>query len=186
MLLVALNYGLALYWQSLDMAIALAALVMLTGLAFVWLRRRHPPARLSRGLWNRLPWMLGALALGLLLLGALPAAWLAGLTGLGTAALLAVGAWELTVGLARGGPMKHALAGLLHLAFHPRPERFGKTPRGQLAALRPLPLDGQTLGVGTPATFTWQQLLSFDACVQCGKCEAACPSPPASRSIPRS
>ena len=121
MLLVALNYGLALYWQFLDMAIALAALVMLTGLAFVWLRRRHPPARLSRGLWNRLPWMLGALALGLLLLGALPAAWLAGLTGLGTAALLAVGAWELTVGLARGGPMKHALAGLLHLAFHPAP-----------------------------------------------------------------
>ena len=59
MLLVALNYGLALYWQFLDMAIALAALVMLTGLAFVWLRRRHPPARLSRGLWNRLPWMLG-------------------------------------------------------------------------------------------------------------------------------
>ena len=176
MLLVALNYGLALYRQSLDMAIALAALVMLTGLAFVWLRRRHPPARLSRGLWNRLPWMLGALALGLLLLGALPAAWLAGLTGLGTAALLAVGAWELTVGLARGGPMKHALAGLLHLAFHPRPERFGKTPRGQLAALRPLPLDGQTLGVGTPATFTWQQLLSFDACVQCGKCEATCPA----------
>ena len=49
---------LALYRQSLDMAIALAALVMLTGLAFVWLRR-HPPARLSRGLWNRLPWMLG-------------------------------------------------------------------------------------------------------------------------------
>ena len=109
MLLVALNYGLALYWQFLDMAIALAALVMLTGLAFVWLRRRHPPARLSRGLWNRLPWMLGALALGLLLLGALPAAWLAGLTGLGTAALLAVGAWELTVGLARGGPMSTRL-----------------------------------------------------------------------------
>ena len=42
--------------------------------------------------------------------------------------------------------------------------------------MRPLPLDGQTLGVGTPATFTWQQLLSFDACVQCGKCEAACPA----------
>lgn len=176
MLLVALNYGLALYWQALDMAIALAALVMLTGLAFVWLRRRHPPARLSRGLWNRLPWMLGALALGLLLLGALPAAWLAGLTGLATTALLAVGAWELTVGLARGGPMKHALAGLLHLAFHPRPERFSGAPRGQLAALRPLPLDGETLGAGTPAAFSWQQLLSFDACVQCGKCEAACPA----------
>src|SRR3546814_7238516 len=24
--------------------------------------------------------------------------------------------------------------------------------------------------------FRWNQLLSFDACVQCGKCEAACPA----------
>ena len=117
----------------------------------------------------------GALALGLLLLGALPAAWLAGLTGLSTAALLAVGAWELTVGLARR-PDEACACRPAAPGLPPRPERFGKTPRGQLAALRPLPLDGQTLGVGTPATFTWQQLLSFDACVQCGKCEATCPA----------
>jgi len=36
--LVALNYGLALYSRSLDRAILLAAIVMLTGAAFVWLR----------------------------------------------------------------------------------------------------------------------------------------------------
>lgn len=180
MALVAVNYGLALYLPALDLAIAVAALVMLSGLFFVWHRRRKPPARLSRGLWDRLPWMLGALAFGLLLLGGVSTSWLAGAAGLGTVALLAIGAWELTVGIARGGPMKHALAGLLHLAFHPRRERFSRASPGQKAALRPLALGGlpksETLGVGKPATFAWNQLLSFDACVQCGKCEAACPA----------
>lgn len=180
MALVAVNYGLALYSPALDLAIALAALIMLGGVGFVWHRRRTPPARLSRGMWDRLPWMLGALALGLLLLGAIPTPLLSGAAGLATVALLAVGAWELTAGMARGGPMKHAFAGLLHLAFHPRPERFGRTSAGQKAALRPLALGGEPgaerLGAGQPSAFAWNQLLSFDACVQCGKCEAACPA----------
>jgi Fe-S oxidoreductase len=30
--------------------------------------------------------------------------------------------------------------------------------------------------VEKPKDFTWNQLLGFDACVQCGKCEAACPA----------
>ncbi len=30
--------------------------------------------------------------------------------------------------------------------------------------------------MGKPVEFRWNQLLSFDACVQCGKCEAACPA----------
>jgi dimethylglycine catabolism B len=180
MALVAVNYGLALYVPALDHAIAVAALVMLGGLLFVWHRRRQPPARLSRGVWNRLPWMLGAFALGLLLLGGVSTTLLSGAAGVATVALLALGAWELTVGVARGGPMKHALAGLLHLAFHPRPERFGRASPGQKAALRPLPLladpASAPFGVGKPASFAWNQLLSFDACVQCGKCEAACPA----------
>lgn len=180
MALVVVNYGLALYSPLLDQAIAGAALIMLAGLVFVWHRRRQPPTRLSRGMWDRLPWVLGALALGLLLLGGVPTLWLSGAAGVATVALLAAGAWELTAGLARGGPMKHAFAGLLHLAFHPRPERFGRADPGRLAALRPLVLDASagahTLGVGTPSGFAWNQLLGFDACVQCGKCEAACPA----------
>ncbi|PJO45473.1 (Fe-S)-binding protein, partial [Lysinibacillus xylanilyticus] len=32
------------------------------------------------------------------------------------------------------------------------------------------------LGVEKPSDFTWNQLLGFDACVQCGKCEAMCPA----------
>ena len=34
----------------------------------------------------------------------------------------------------------------------------------------------EVLGVGKVTEFTSQQLLSFDACVNCGRCEEACPS----------
>lgn len=189
MALVAINYGFMLYWPLLNAAIALFAVVMLVGVIFVWHRRRTPPARLSLGAWNRLPWVLGALALGLLLMGILPVGVVSGLTAAVTVLLLGFGAWNMTIGIGRGGPMKHALAGLLHLAFHPRPERFQqKVARTGMAkvgaptvgvpttALKPLALNKGELGVRTPLDFRWNQLLSFDACVQCGKCEAACPA----------
>ena len=72
--LVTLNYGLALYWPSLDLAILAAALVMLIGAGFIWWRRREPLARLSRGAWDRLPYTLAAFAAGLALVVALPPA----------------------------------------------------------------------------------------------------------------
>jgi Fe-S oxidoreductase len=171
-LLIALNYGLALYRAKLDSAIAAAAVLMLIGAAFMALRRRHPPARLSRGAWMRLPYTLGALSTGLLLL-ALPAALSGSALALLALLLVLIGSLELSLGIGSGGPMKHALAGLLHLGLHPRPERFRG---GDSAALRPMALDSMPLGVERPADFRWNQLLGFDACVQCGKCEAACPA----------
>jgi len=88
-------------------------------------------------------------------------------------ALLVWGGAELALGIGMGGPMKHAVAGLLHLAFHPRPERFqGKRSTG----LIPIQLAEKDYGVEKPKDFAWNRLLSFDACVQCGKCEAACPA----------
>jgi len=167
--LVALNYGLIIYSPALDLAILAASVVMLSGVFFIWLRRRSPPARLSRGPWNRLPYSLAAFALGLLILVTVPA------SGLAMIAILPLllGSAELALGIGGGGPMKHAVAGLLHLAFHPRPERFAGV---RSTGLKPLALDKGEFGVSTPADFTWNQLLEFDACVQCGKCEAACPA----------
>jgi Fe-S oxidoreductase len=164
MALVFVNYGLAIYSPWLDKLIFLAALVMLVGAVFVW-RRRHGakavPARLSRGPWDHLPLLLGSFALGIVAL------------------LIAAGAFAMTFGAARGGPMKHALAGLLHLAFHPRQERFAERNDTDVVpptALKAPLLDAKEYGVGKPVEFRWNQLLSFDACVQCGKCEAACPA----------
>ncbi|MGF6598139.1 Fe-S oxidoreductase [Paraburkholderia sp. GAS448] len=183
--LVFVNYGLAIYSPWLDRVIFVAALVMLTGAVFVW-RRRHGartvPARLSRGPWDTLPWLLGSFALGLLLFVLVPASAMSGGLAVIFAALIAVGAFAMTVGAARGGPMKHALAGLLHLAFHPRQERFAGYGDVRAAdavpptALKTPVLDQNEYGVGKPVEFLWNQLLSFDACVQCGKCEAACPA----------
>ncbi|MHA5866146.1 dimethylglycine demethylation protein DgcB, partial [Pseudomonas aeruginosa] len=85
------------------------------------------------------------------------------------------GVSELFLGMTWGGPMKHAFAGALHLAWHRRAERFGG---GRSTGLKALDLaDPQApLGVEKPSDFTWNQLLGFDACVQCGKCEAMCPA----------
>ena len=170
--LVGLNYGLMLYWPLLNDAIVLAAATMLGGSYFVWRRRRSPLARLSRGGWNRLPYTLAAFASGVLALVLVPVPILSGsIAALAAFALLA-GTVELVFGIGSGGPMKHAVAGMLHLGFHPRAARFV----GRSTGLRPLDLGAAKLGVEAPRDFQWNQLLGFDACVQCGKCEAACPA----------
>ncbi|MGG1948459.1 (Fe-S)-binding protein [Trinickia sp. NRRL B-1857] len=184
--LVFVNYGLAIYSPWLDKLIFLAALAMLIGAVFVWRRRqaRDVPARLSRGPWNTLPWLLGSFALGLLLFTVVPAAAMSRAFAVICAVLIGMGAFAMTLGAAKGGPMKHAIAGLLHLAFHPRQERFSATAAAYTGsgsavpptALKTPDLERSEFGVSKPVEFRWNQLLSFDACVQCGKCEAACPA----------
>lgn len=177
--LIALNYGLGLHLQVLDAALLFAGVLMVAGASAMAWRRRAAPTRLSRGPWSRLPFSLllfavaVSLASAVALTGTALAPWLAGLISLAFAA----GAAELALGIGLGGPMKHAVAGLLHLGLHPRPERFGTPAEKRFAtALRPLTLTAGDMGVGKPADFAWNKLLSFDACVQCGKCEAACPA----------
>src|SRR6202035_434292 len=98
--LVFINYGLAIYSPWLDRVIFLAALVMLVGAVFVW-RRRHGakavPARLSRGPWDTLPWLLGSFAVGLLLFVMLPVSAMSGGLAVIFAVLIAVGAVSLTL-----------------------------------------------------------------------------------------
>ncbi|PRY73145.1 (Fe-S)-binding protein [Halomonas ventosae] len=162
-----------------------ASATMFAGSLFVARRRRNPPARLSRGPWMRLPKSLMAFSLGVFLItlptaGILPAGLSQGLgSWLLALVLTAVVVWglaEMVVGMTWGGPMKHAFAGALHLAFHRRAERFGEGNRS--TGLKALDLEDHDarLGVETPADFTWNQLLGFDACVQCGRCEAVCPA----------
>ena len=183
--LVALNDGLRLRFAVLDAVLVACAALMLVG-AFMMARRRRQPAvaeRVSHGPWDRLPWSLavGAAGMGALAAGALwheqIAPWWAALCVLA----LAVGAAELALGIGLAGPMKHAVAGLLHLGLHPRPERFrpqavGPSAQRVASALKPLSLGRDLPGVAKPADLPWNRLLSFDACVQCGKCEAACPA----------
>lgn len=179
-LLAILVHGFGLHNRILGYALLLASVLMFVGATFVYLRRRNPPARLSKGPWMRLPKSLMAFSVSFFLV-TLPVAEIlpADFGGWLLAALLGVGVlWgvsEMFFGMTWGGPMKHAFAGALHLAWHRRAERFGG---GRSTGLKPLDLSDKTapLGVEKPKDFTWNQLLGFDACVQCGKCEAACPA----------
>lgn len=183
--LMILVHGLNLAEGVLGWPLLAASAVMFGGSLFVMRRRRNPPARLSRGPWMRLPWSLMAFSLGVLLatlptVGILPqdaGSWVLAAT---LTLLVAWGIAELFLGMTWGGPMKHAFAGALHLAFHRRPERFSSRSggEGRSTGLKALDLDDEQapLGVQTPSDFTWNQLLGFDACVQCGRCEAVCPA----------
>ena len=178
--LAILVHGFGLHNRILGYALLLATVIMFVGAVFVFKRRLNPPSRLSKGPWMRLPKSLLAFAASFFLL-TLPVAGIlpADFGGWVLAAILAMGVlWgvsELFFGMTWGGPMKHAFAGALHLAWHRRAERFGG---GRSTGLKPLNLadPAAPLGVEKPKDFTWNQLLGFDACVQCGKCEAACPA----------
>ncbi|MBD1554914.1 dimethylglycine demethylation protein DgcB [Pseudomonas typographi] len=179
-LLAIVVHGFGLHNRVLGFALLAATALMFTGAVFVYKRRLNPPARLSKGPWMRLPKSLLAFS-GSFFLATLPVAGVLPehFGGWAMAAILGVGVlWgvsELFLGMAWGGPMKHAFAGALHLAWHRRAERFGG---GRSTGLKPLDLtDSRTpLGVEKPKDFTWNQLLGFDACVQCGRCEAMCPA----------
>ncbi|CAM2782900.1 (Fe-S)-binding protein [Vibrio mytili] len=151
--------------------------LMFCGTLFVVKRRLNPPSRLSKGPWMRLPKSLIMFSVSFFLV-TLPATQLVGdvFNVVAAVVLLAAIVWgvgEMFLGMGWGGPMKHAFAGALHLAFHRRPERFGG---GRSTGLKPIDLNAQKLGVENPSDFKWNQLLGFDACVQCGRCEAVCPA----------
>ncbi len=185
--LIPLVHLFGLGGRILAAVLVLMLAAMLVGLVFLAQRRKAStlPARLSKGRFNRLP-LAGAAFIACFFIATLPhLGVLSAINWVGPIGLLvlAVGAWaclELYIGMA-AGPMKHAFNGILHLAWHPRQRRFeGVIDSG----LKPLPLAESAapsapvakLGVETAADFKWNQLLGFDACVQCGRCEAACPA----------
>lgn len=162
--------------------VAAASLLATAGLV-LQRRRRHPaPPRLSGGAWARLTSLFAgallyflAVAVAMLVAGDPGPLVVAVPSAIGTIAL-----GRLAHGLA-GGPMRHALAGAIHLVRHPRPLRFGGARPGGATgpadpALRSIDLDAERLGAATIADFPWPRLASFDACVQCGRCESLCPA----------
>jgi len=177
-ILVVLVYVFQVTLQWLSWALLASSMLMFIGSIFVMLRRRTPPPNLSLGKWQRLPKSLMAFSLSFFLV-TLPATGLvaADFGGWLLALLLIAGiAWgvgEMFFGLTWGGPMKHAFAGALHLGLHRRQDRFGT---GQSTGLKAIDLGAKKLGVEKPVDFTWNQLLSFDACVECGRCENNCPA----------
>ncbi|TYL49447.1 (Fe-S)-binding protein [Marinomonas sp. IMCC 4694] len=183
MLLTLLVHVLGVKSELLVWALLASLALMFCGALFVFKRRINPPSRLSKGPWMRLPKSLLTFSITFFVL-TLPAAGVLPV-GAGNWALTAVlsvfillSLSEMLLGLTWGGPMKHAFAGALHLAFHRRSERFGG---GRSTGLKPVLFSDNgnvnaVHGVAKPSDFKWNQLLGFDACVQCGRCEAVCPA----------
>ncbi len=164
-------------WRgSVPGILLLAALAALTAGALLVARRRVPnhPPRLSGGAFQLLPYLLLAFPLAAAPIAFGEIGWLHGGTAPAGGQVAASIALLLLTAQVAWGPMKHALAGALHLVVHPRPARFGA--RRAVADLELEDLSKPSLGAGAIGDFAWNRLVGFDACVQCGRCEMACPA----------
>ena len=158
-------------------ALLLASLVaMIAGSLLVARRRwpRHLP-RFSGGRFQILPGLFLFLGFAAAIVGFGEIGWLrSSPDGSPPGQMLTAVALVLLATQIAWGPLKHILAGTANLIAHPRPARFGSAV--PVADLRPLDLEGPRLGAATIGDFAWNRLASFDACIQCGRCEAACPA----------
>ena len=75
----------------------------------------------------------------------------------------------LLVGLVPFTKMRHLVNTPLNILVRPHRQT------GELAKIEDIETT-EILGVGKVTEFTPQQLLSFDACLRCGRCEEACPA----------
>ena len=63
-----------------------------------------------------------------------------------------------------------------HLIITPVNIFFSKLrPRGEIPAI-PNIEEAETLGISKLEEFSWKRRLDFDACVECGRCQAVCPA----------
>jgi Fe-S oxidoreductase/nitrate reductase gamma subunit len=64
----------------------------------------------------------------------------------------------------------------VHFVTTPLNIFFSKlTPRGEMPAIANIE-EAETLGISKLEEFSWKRRLDFDACVECGRCQAACPA----------
>lgn len=123
MVTLSVIYLLGLDNSVMHLVALIACAVMLLGAQLVAKRRRLVPTHLSAGPWMRLPKSLNVFAGTFLLVSAFGLFGIESLPSillvlLGLAMIAGMG--EMLLGMTWGGPMKHAFAGALHLAFHPR------------------------------------------------------------------
>src|SRR4029434_74455 len=138
--------------------------VAATGFAVEALRIHYTHVQPSLAHWSTVGWLIDTTLLRGL--------------DIGTARTLHLAAWWLHAILVAAFLVSLAVTRFLHVITGPaniavRPER----PMGMLVPLTLAEVErtGRT-GVNTISDFTRQQLLSLDACMECGRCEDACPA----------
>jgi Fe-S oxidoreductase/nitrate reductase gamma subunit len=147
-------------WWLLGLLLSLG----ITGFAVEALRMHYTQVHPWLAHWSTVGWLIDITALRGL--------------DVGTARILHLAAWWLHAVLVAAFFFSIPVTRFLHVITGPlniaeRPER----PMGTLVplTLQEVEQTGRT-GVHTVADFTRQQLLSLDACMECGRCEDACPA----------
>jgi Fe-S oxidoreductase/nitrate reductase gamma subunit len=91
--------------------------------------------------------------------------------------------WMLHFGLAAVFIVTLPYSTLFHLLTAPlNVFTSSLKPPGELTTIEDIETV-ETLGVGQLAEFTWPQLLDFDACTECGRCQVVCPAHMAGSSL---
>ena len=154
------------YGVILNILLILAMLLFVVGTVLLFLRRQHKPPHLSYGSYH----FSGIAAC--LLLFAMVLLLATEYTITATVIALPALAWFFFSGVF-DQPLKHIISGALHLAFHPREWRFSDAlTTGLLASEN----NKNYIGANLIEDFSWRQVLGFDACIECGRCQTVCPA----------
>jgi Fe-S oxidoreductase len=141
--------------------LALLFVINLTG--FIMEACRLAVVKPPWALWSPVGWALGQAMVGV---------------GMGEGALRAthLGVWIF-----------HAVISLVFIAIIPRsymahlvvtPVNIFFSKLGPRGAIRPIENieEAETLGISKLEEFSWKRRLDFDACLECGRCQAVCPA----------
>ncbi len=94
--------------------------------------------------------------------------------------------WSSVIAVLPWTKFKHIVTSSLNLYFHD-PARQSRATLTTPFSLQQVLASGTTdippVGVATIRDFTWKDRLSFDACTNCGRCEAQCPAWAAGRPL---
>ena len=144
-------------------AAALGLLLVINVTGFVMEACRLAAVRPAWAPWSPVGWLLGQ---GMLAAGMSESVL--------RATHLAVWLFHAAVSLAFVALVPYSY--FVHLITTPLNIFFAKLgPRGAIAPIANIE-EAETFGVSTLAEFSWKRRLDFDACVECGRCQAACPA----------
>jgi len=141
----------------------LALLFVINVTGFVIEACRIAAVKPAWGPWSPVGWALGQVMLG---------------AGMSEGALRAthLGTWLFHAAISLGFIAIIPHSYFMHLITTPLNIFFAKLgPRGAIAKIENIE-EAETLGISKLEEFSWKRRLDFDACVECGRCQAACPA----------
>jgi Fe-S oxidoreductase/nitrate reductase gamma subunit len=141
----------------------LALLLVINVTGFVMEACRIAAVKPAWGPWSPVGWALGQAMLG---------------AGMSDGALRAthLGTWLFHAAISLGFIALIPYSYFIHLITTPLNIFFAKlTPRGAIAKIENIE-EAESLGISKLEEFSWKRRLDFDACVECGRCQAACPA----------